>query len=484
MTMEKKAQKRILTKFIQTETNSFHSDKSTKINLNQDISYYIKPVERVDYNYDAIAGVKQTNSAISFNLYPVVLDSEGIPWPEANIYILDKIKNSLKPNMLTFSNIASDLVAYRQFLDDSDIDWLKFEKNKLYRPTYRYRAYLRTLIESKLLSISTAKRRMSSVISFYRYLHDEKVFTPENPTWKNKEYYIDIKSNYGIPYVKKVSSTDISIHQPKPNPLIDETIMDGGQLKPLSKEEQVLLINALLQLGNIEMLLIHLVALASGARIQTILTFRLHHFKKNLENSNLLEIKIPAGIGTDIDTKNDKKMVLHIPLWLYQKLHIYSISENAAKRRAKSLLGNADTQYLFLTNRGMPYYQSKKEMNSFDQEFSLHHMKNGQTVRQFIKDKIIPFIQKEKEGFTYRFHDLRATFGMNLTDQQLEYVTTGEKSLNEAREFVRVRMCHESSATTDLYLKYRQNSAYIREVSSAYSDFLENLVNELQMRIV
>lgn len=52
MTMEKKAQKRILTKFIQTETNSFHSDKSTKINLNQDISYYIKPVERVDYNYD------------------------------------------------------------------------------------------------------------------------------------------------------------------------------------------------------------------------------------------------------------------------------------------------------------------------------------------------------------------------------------------------------------------------------------------------
>ena len=262
-----------------------------------------------------------------------------------------------------------------------------------------------------------------------------------------------------------------------------DKINDGGQLRHLPKKEQDWLLNALLELNNYEMLLIHALSLVSGARIQTVLTFRLHHVLLDMDGSDLNEVRIPAGPGTGIDTKNDKKIVLHIPIWFYQKLHIYALSEKAAKRRRKSLLGDSEDQYLFLSNRGNPFYQSKDEVKDFNQDFSLHHTKIGQTIRQFIKDRVIPYIQKKFDipEFSYRFHDLRATFGMNLTDEQLKYVANGQITLHQAREFVKVRMCHESSSTTDLYLQYRQNLKYIRQVSTAYDNHLQELINSIDI---
>ena len=93
-----------------------------------------------------------------------------------------------------------------------------------------------------------------------------------------------------------------------------------------------------------------------------------------------------------------------------------------------------------------PFYQSKADLKHFNKDFSLHHAKNGQAVRQFITEKVLPLIRQRfgMPNFNYKFHDLRASYGMNLTDAQLELVSKGEISLNEAREFVKIRMCHES----------------------------------------
>lgn len=70
---------------------------------------------------------------------------------------------------------------------------------------------------------------------------------------------------------------------------------------------------------------------------------------------------------------------------------------------------------------------------------------------------------------------------MNLTDEQLKYVANGQITLHQAREFVKVRMCHESSSTTDLYLQYRQNLKYIRQVSTAYDNHLQELINSIDI---
>ena len=481
--MTNKARKITLSKFAQTKVVQPSHFEATEITLSTQTKYHVAHVTQNSFEYDPTYGTQETSSPVQFNLYPLVIDSYGVPWAEANIYILDRIKNSLNVVMATYSNIASDLVAFRQFLDDTNVNWVTFDKNKLYRPTYRYRAYLRTMIEAEKISFSTARRRMSTVIAFYRWLKNEGLLKPEFPLWKESDRFIDLKNDYGSTFTKKIKSTDVSIKVTKSNNPYAETINDGGLLRPLPKDEQIHLLKALSALKNTEMLLIHLLGLASGARIQTILTMRLHHVFTNMEGSELKEIRIPAGPSTGIDTKNDKKIVLHIPLWLYQKLHIYSQSENAQIRRKKSLISDSDDQYLFLSNRGTPYYQSKADIKHFNENFVLHHAKNGQTVRQFINDKVIPYIhyQLNNPKFKYRFHDLRATFGMNLTDEQLEGVARGQISLHQAREFVRVRMCHESSATTDLYLQYRQNLKHIRQISNSYNDHLCEIVSSLEV---
>lgn len=479
-----RARKITLSTFTQTKVVKPSHVESTEDNLSEQTRYQFTPVTRKVFQYDRTLGTREIEETIQFNLYPIVVDHRGIPWAEANVYLLDKIRNSLKVVMATYSIIASDLAAYRHFLDENNINWIVFDKNKLYRPTYRYRAYLRGLIEVEQIGFSTARRRMGTIVAFYRWLQSEGVLRPEFPMWKESDHYIDIKNQYGDLITKQIKSTDLAIKVVNSKNPYADTIEDGGKLRPLPRDEQSSLLNALFASKNTEMILTHLLGVATGARLQTILTMRLHHIRTDMTDSELKEIKIPAGLSTGIDTKNDKKIVIHIPFWLYQKLQIYAMSERAQKRRAKSSLGNSDDQYLFLTNRGRPYYESKSDLQNFDKDFELHHMKNGQGVRVFIREWMIPHIRAEsnKPKFHYQFHDLRATYGMNLTDEQLEYVARGEISLHQAREFVRVRMCHESSATTDLYLQYRQNLEHIRQVTSAYNDHLCEIVKKFELR--
>jgi hypothetical protein len=273
-----------------------------------------------------------------------------------------------------------------------------------------------------------------------------------------------------------VTTTDVSIKVPRQVDPYAGTIDDGGKLMPLPLEAQEWLLEALLAQGNTEMTLIHLFGLLTGARIQTILTFRVRHALVEFDDSNLAEIRFAVGRGTGIDTKNNKQMVLHIPRWFYEMLRTYARSERARQRRARAGGGDTDDQYLFLSIRGAPLYQSKAELVQFNQKNKLRHAKVGQGVRQFITERIIPYVrQHHSTTFKYSFHDTRASFGMNLTDHQLALVARGMVTLHQAREFVKIRMGHESSATTDLYLQYRSNLKLVRQVAQDYSAHLRAL---------
>lgn len=412
-----------------------------------------------------------------FNLFPVVLDATGAPWAEANIYLLARVENSLSPVMSTYASIADALAAYRRFLDETGIDWMHFPANKLSRPTYRYRGYLRLGVAAGEIEATTAKRRMSAVISFYTWLKEEGTLVPEHAPWKESDRYIELIDGHGFKFSKRVTTTDISIHVPRQNDPYTGTIDDGGKLRPLAQEEQGWLMDALLSLGNTEMTLIHLFGLLTGARIQTILTFRVRHAMLELDDHVPAELRFPVGPGTGIDTKHDKQMVLHIPIWFYQMLRTYAYSERARQRRCRAEGGDTEDQYLFLSIRGAPLYQSKVEAQTFDDSNDLRHAKAGQGVRQFITERVIPFIRDKNNasGFHYQFHDIRASFGMNLTDFQLGLVANGEITLHQAREFVKTRMCHESSATTDRYLQYRNNLKLVRAIGADYDSHLRQL---------
>jgi len=413
-----------------------------------------------------------------FNLYPVVLDKHGAPWAEANIYLLSRIESSTSPSMSTYASIADSLAAFRRFLDETEIDWTEFPSHKLKRPTYRYHSYLKLEIASGQLKASTAKRRMSAVISFYSWLKHEGTLIPAHLPWKESDRYIQLTDMHGFKFSKHVTSTDVSIKTNRSQDPYDKRIDDGGKLKPLTTQEQEWLIDALISLGNTEMLLIHLLGLLTGARIQTILTMKIKHISAEF-NKTGDEIRIPAGPGTGIDTKNNKKIVIHIPIWFYQKLKIYIKSDRAKIRRDRSPISDIENQYLFLSVRGAPLYQSKSDSNKFSKSNTIRHAKMGQGVRQFITDRVIPLIRTKNNDphFHYQFHDIRASYGMNLTDHQLERVNIGEISLHQAREFVKSRMSHESSATTDRYLQYRSNLFVASKINTKYDEHLKALVD-------
>jgi hypothetical protein len=317
---------------------------------------------------------------------------------------------------------------------------------------------------------------MGTVIGLYRWLQESGLLVPEHPPWKEHDVYLSLKDEWGSPHLRKRKSTDLAIPVPDDNDPYDPSINDGGRLRPLSPEEQGWVISTLSHLGNIEMLLIHLLMLTTGARIQTALTVRVRHF--DIEAlKDLSHIRIKVGPGTGIDTKNDRRMTLRVPHDIYNKIHNYANSDRAKSRRRRAPDGDHRDQYLFMTQQGAPYYESKSAFSRYDSSFNLRHRKRGQTVRIFIRDHVLPYIRAHYSmHFHYQVHDLRASYGMNMSDHLMLLVEKSEITLAKARSILASRMGHLNLETTDAYLQYRQDLEAILAAVDAHEDYLRRLI--------
>lgn len=435
--------------------------------------------------WDAHAG-----RAFNYNLFPVVLDRNAVPWPLGSLFILAQLEAETIPAMTTYQSRADDLGAYKEWLDakDNPDDLLfQFPKIKLRRPTYRYRGYLQQQIQARELAPATAKRRMGTVVSFYRWLIANNYFQPEYPPWEETQYQLGFKTTEGLAVSRRVVSTDVGIRTSESEDPFAGAIQDGGKLRPLTGKEQVWILEATEAKGNTECYLIQLFMLATGARIQTAGTLRLRHFtnpnprfSKSLPGDGEV-YKLKAGPGTSIDTKNDKTGVLQIPRGLYELLHTYALSKRAEVRRSRFMAKHDEhpDPYLFLTQQGRPYYTAKAEALRFKPDLDRRHEKTGQPVRQFIKEQVIPYVREHHDKhFHYRIHDLRASFGMNITELLMEQVQVGKVTLNRARMTVKDLLWHESFATTDLYLNYSSQMDAIYEAVNGYGEQLQRWIDQ------
>lgn len=417
-----------------------------------------------------------------FRAYPLVLDSAGAPWAEACLWLLDKAQakpyavNSLRP-------LAQDLAAYRSFLDELALEWDDFSAvDKYARPTYLYRNHLQSVVNAGGAK-STAARRMSTVISFYRslQLNSRMRFSPANPPWVDRDVSIEYRDSKGFRQIATVTTTDVSIKRNKRQDAFDESIDDGGKLRPLPVSEQKALVAALKELGNDEYELMHYIAILAGAREMTVLTLRLKHVHLKPSKIHTWPHKIKCGPGTGVDTKGNVTGVLNIDKGLYLMLHEYAVSERAKHRRDKTVLGEDPSNYLFLTQQGQPYYESKEDRNAVrDSSTPLRRSAlNGRPLRKFITESVIPLVRKNLPHFTYRFHDLRATFGMNWVDHQMSMAGSdlGGHYL-AAREQLRRLMWHKSPLTTDKYLEYRKHMRQLQLAQKGWSDHLVELIRE------
>lgn len=421
----------------------------------------------------------------NYNLFPVVLDKNSAPWTYGMLFILSQLEGESLPVMSSSHSSADDLAAFKEWLDTqdkSDEILFNFPKAKLQRTTYRFRGYLMQQIQAREISPVTANRRISTVIRFYRWLIANKFFTPDYPPWGESEHRLSYFSKEGRQLSTVVTSTSLSIPAPKMENNFEGLIKDGGTLRPLTIEQQNWVIEAAELKGNSECLLLQLFMLGTGARIESACTLRVRHFlePEPQHYSNLTGVgevyRLKAGPGTGIETKNNKSGTFQIPSALYKVLHTYALSKRAELRRECYLVrhGVHSDPYLFITGQGSPYYQAKADAQSFNPKLDRRYIQNGQAVRQFIKEQAIPYInERYDKTFQYRAHDLRASFGMNMTELLMALVQKKQITSHAARLMVRDLMWHSSLNTTDLYLDYKSSIAAIFSALDGYGQHLE-----------
>lgn len=410
----------------------------------------------------------------NFLHFPVLINNDGNVWKHGSLYLLSKLKKYQKPSPKTLDSIATDLKHFKEYCENEDIDYLSAPR-KVLRPTYLYRSYLQQLLRAGKISPNTIKRRMSTVVGFYEYLINTEGIEFKFPLWEIGITSITYQDNQGFKQSKQVKTKDVSRVVATSNPdLFDDAIVDGGRLHPLPHDHQIALVKALRTIGNTEMTLGFLIGLTTGARIQTVFTLRKKHFERAFKDGEN-EVKIKVGYGTDSDTKFNKIHTLIFPLWVYQKVRIYLNSPRYKKREEKAthIFDEQNMQYLFLTNRGTPFYAAHDD----PYRHLYKEVPNGATVRQFIFTSLKKQLESEKYSFNFSFHDLRATFGMNLLDKLMPLVDAKELKLSHALIHIKERMGHSSLSTTEKYLNFREKYKIKELAQDDYENYLKELLS-------
>ncbi len=460
--------KTLLKRFSLTEVCDENAPGASLVELSNGFSYYRRAFEFSD---------KRKSTSIGMAQFPIVFDTQEVPWADAIVFIILVLLSKPSLDKGTFTNLAADLALYREFLDVEQIDWTVFPEFSSFRPTYRFQGYLRLLATNQEISHTIAKRVMNNVVGFYRLLIDEKMLTLDFPPWEEEDVRYEYIAESGFTAHKFTKTTDVSLKYLPDDGVDTDFIYDEGKLRPLSQQQEEALFESLIELENVEVTLIHLVAVDTACRIQTILTLQLKHLQHANRRRSDGTVLIPAGKGTGIDTKFSKNKSIKLSCWILDLLIQYSKSQRAVRRQMKHKGKGGEVDYLFLTPMGNPFYGSKADTYAFaDRSYTIR----GGSLRRYVTDFVIPRTREKlhDETFYYSLHWLRATGGMRKADHYNEQVESGTITRVAARDKLRRDMWHAKSDTTDGYLDYRKIVQLAIKRQEDYEIRLEKLMKQ------
>ncbi|WEJ62648.1 site-specific integrase [Thiomicrorhabdus lithotrophica] len=430
------------------------------------------------------------------NRVPVIYDDDTMEVERySTLALLNARKNRTKDG--TVSSIAQGLVEFLKFCEENQIDWRVTPRNKLKKPIYRYSRYLQTLIYDGVLAPSTAKRKISTVIRFYKDCQNDygSDFFGVHPPYTDKM----------VTFTDPKGKTRLAVTQEEQIKVTKETpadsqlyIEDGGKLKSLMLEEQEVLheiLDSNKVRRNIEMRYIFKTALKTGARLQTILTLSVKDIDVHIDlPSGYSDINhiVRAGRSHIADSKRSKDINIFIPYSWIEALKVYVNGPRYQKRREKYFKNLGITNpteeqlskaYLFLTNRGTPYYDRKSDLKVYNPNNTRGQPRIGGGVHDYLAEHILP-VMREKlgEGFRFHFHDLRATYGVNLRDQLREIYP--EADSEEIYKQIQARLSHNDRKTTEDYVKYEPTGIELINLEHKYREDIgitvltESQVNE------
>ncbi|EUB87008.1 tyrosine-type recombinase/integrase [Pseudomonas sp. GM30] len=426
--------------------------------------------------------------AATINTLYLILQPDGSIWRHGSLYLFWLAAEQGRKSS-TVENIAGDLCDFMNKMQDGGRDYLDFEGETYRRPTYYYQAQMKkTVMRRKLagatgnvekLGRATANRKITSMIGFYRWMVNTGRLKPQQAMWKSTTRHISYTDRHGFRQTRQIICTDLTLRQTAEISSGDY-IEDGGKLYPINRENQQALIAALVRLNNPEMLLIYIVALTTGMRIQSILNLRFHCIRQDVgspndPNRNAL-YAIAIGGKTNVGAKNNKAQFVLMPAWLHYRLTTYLNSQRHKDRAMKSPIEDIFDEYVFLTRTGKAYYVDDDASETFG-----HSNERGSAIRHFTK-RVLEELKKLNQEFKYRFHDLRATFGMNLIEDNMKALENGEVSQLYLLDLVRRRLNQSSIEVALRYLRFRDNHPLIANAQSEFELHLEGVINEEMRR--
>lgn len=430
--------------------------------------------------------------------FPIIIRSDGTPWDLGNLYLMHRFTEMAKvevPSVETIKDIARQLMMYLRWIEHEQaegrsIHELYFPDDEDQRVTWRYYRYLRRLLRStdvRSISVSLAKKRMQAVVRFYKgiiaggLVRDSAI---QNRPYNGTVMGIPIVSSVGLQFIKLVEVSNFRFRLPKRERQLGY-IQDGGQLRPLTEAEQILVLNQLEQYGNRAFQLICLVSLYTGARIQTVCTLRVKDIYRLLKAVPVGgEVLLLVGEGTGVDTKKQHNYRLHWPVELVKLLRDYIESQEHVERRLESFYGDSDQNYVFLEANGSPFYTSLAEIidrqeGQYSSRISAKDrvkfsIQKGNAVRNCLT-RLIRNIQLENPSFEeFKFQCFRATFGMNFVRG------ADAAGIKDVRRELKVRMGHKDFNTTQRYLNFDSDNEAVRVAVSYHHERINSVLERFE----
>lgn len=385
--------------------------------------------------------------------FPQIVWSDGTPFREANAWAASR---SIDVSTQTIHSDLSKLLQYANFLEESNLSWCHFPKQRSEQCLVRYRGHLIGLRNQGIISPSCATSRMRSTIAFYKFLKAEELIDPRQHYWRNKIFSLSTFDPNGFERTIRVATTDLSI----PNKQRHASGLEDG-LQPLTDQGVKDLVRIVQTTHSYEFYLMTLLGITTGARIGTIVDLKVATIRNasvDPQFPGYRFLRVGPGAIPPVGTKLDVTGTILVPDWIYEKLAAYATDTRRLLRQMKA--AGEDKDLLLLNKGGRPYLGSGKEVSS--------------AVRKFVAD-VRQAAQQERnaELAKFKFHMTRATFGTRLANTLLERF-----SANVALAFVKKLMLHKNESTTLRYIRWVQDKPIKHAAANAFSTKFLGLENE------
>lgn len=340
---------------------------------------------------------------------------------------------------------ARGLRLYFDFLEAKKKSWLDGSDEVFNRPISMFSKYLKSSFERGEIAGTVALNYFSSVARFYKFhLENGQKFNGTPISFVEKK--IEVNTNGFL--LNHIAKHSIELNTADCAPNIPSTAK-SSELKPLSKQHNQLLFKVLKEKSTREFFLICFIAQTTGLRASEIADLKLKQVS-SYDDENIFNLYVGPQVGHK--TKGNQNGIIKVNKKVMEIIKEHITSSAYLKRLGRF---NGQEPFLFLNRKAKQYTQE-----------IISSMFN-----QLVNDQV----KILDNSFSYKFHDLRVTFGVSIMKACLD----SKMNRTDALAYTQNQMRHKSIDTTLKYLEYWTNTVVNEQKSKMQEELLNSAFSSM-----